>query len=70
MTTQTPTLRRSSTDRVFAGVLGGFAQQFGLDPTGLRIGFVILSLLSAAFPGLLVYLLCWLAIPADESPAS
>ncbi len=66
MTSQTQLLRRSSEDRVFAGVLGGFARQFGLDPSGLRVGFVILSVLSAAFPGLLVYLLCWLAIPADE----
>ncbi|QDV05753.1 PspC domain protein [Planctomycetes bacterium Poly30] len=59
-------LRRSTTDRVFAGVLGGFAKRFDLDPTGLRIGFVILSVLSVAFPGILVYLLCWLAIPLED----
>ena len=65
MTSEIQTIRRSSTDRVFAGVLGGFAERFGLDPTGLRIGFVVLSVLSVAFPGILVYLLCWLAIPEE-----
>lgn len=66
MSTETRTLRRSKTDRVFAGVLGGIAERYDLDPGGLRIGFFLLSLLSVAFPGLLVYLVCWLALPAED----
>ncbi|MFT6108549.1 MAG: phage shock protein C [Planctomycetota bacterium] len=58
-------LRRSHNNRQLAGVLGGFAERFDLDPTGLRIGFVLLSLLSAGFPGILVYVVCWLVIPED-----
>ena len=64
-------LRRSRTNRQIGGVLGGFAEHFDIDPTLLRVGYVLVSLFSAAFPGLLIYLLLWLIIPAapvdDES---
>jgi phage shock protein C len=56
-------LRRSRDDRMLAGVCGGLAEYLGIDPTLARVGFVVLSLLSAAFPGLLVYLLLWLIVP-------
>lgn len=59
-------LRRSRTERSIAGVLGGLAKQFDLDPTGVRIAYVILSLISAAFPGILVYILLYFAIPLEE----
>lgn len=58
-------LRRSSQDRMIAGVMGGAAQFFGLDPNLLRVIYVIGSVMSAAFPGILVYVLLWLVIP-DE----
>lgn len=58
-------LRRSSQDRMIAGVMGGAAQFFGLDPNLLRVVYVIGSVMSAAFPGILVYVLLWLVIP-DE----
>lgn len=58
-------LERSRNDRLVAGVLGGFAQRFGWNPTLLRILFVLVSVLSAAFPGILVYLLAWLLIPEE-----
>ena len=60
-------LRRSRTDRKIGGVLGGFAKHFDIDPTLLRVGFLLTSLLSAAFPGVLVYLVLWLIIPAESS---
>jgi phage shock protein C len=59
-------LRRSRRHRLVAGVVGGLADHFGLDPTGLRIVYVVGSILSAAFPGLLVYLVLWLLLPLED----
>lgn len=59
-------LRRSRTDRQIAGVMGGLARYFGMDPTLLRVIYVVGSIVSAAFPGLLVYALLWFLIPEDE----
>lgn len=58
-------LRRSRQDRVLGGVLGGIAEHLGLDATRLRIVYVLVSILSAAFPGILVYLALWILIPDD-----
>jgi phage shock protein C len=52
-----------SYDRVLGGVCGGIANYFDLDPTLVRIGYVLISILSAAFPGALVYLILWLIMP-------
>jgi phage shock protein C len=57
-------LRRSTKHRVIAGVIGGFAEYFDRDPTLLRVLYVVVSVLSAAFPGVLVYLLLWALIPS------
>lgn len=54
---------RKSSDRMIAGVCGGLAEYFDLDPTLVRAGYVLLSLCSIGFPGLLVYLICWLIMP-------
>ncbi|MDQ3229534.1 MAG: PspC domain-containing protein [Pseudomonadota bacterium] len=54
---------RSTTDRVLAGVLGGIAQRYGWNSTLVRILFVILSIVSVAFPGIIVYLILWLLMP-------
>ncbi len=45
------------------GVCGGIAEYFDVDPTLVRIVYVVLSIGSAAFPGILVYLLLWLIMP-------
>lgn len=58
-------LERSRNDRMIAGVLGGIARRFGWNSTILRIVFVLVSILSAAFPGILVYLIAWLLIPEE-----
>lgn len=52
-----------SNDRVIAGVCAGLAEYFGLDPALTRLGYVLLSVLSAAFPGLLVYIILWIVMP-------
>ena len=62
-------LRRSKTDRVIAGVVGGLAGYFGVDSTLLRVVYVVGSVVSAAFPGILVYILLWLLIPEAEGRA-
>ncbi|MEO6056395.1 MAG: PspC domain-containing protein [Gemmatimonadales bacterium] len=60
-------LRRSATNRQIAGVVGGLAEYFRVDPTLLRVVYVVGSVISAAFPGLLVYVLLWLLIPEAEN---
>lgn len=59
-------LRRSRTNRQVAGVVGGLAEYMNMDPTLLRVLYVVGSIVSAAFPGILVYILLWILIP--ESP--
>ena len=58
---------RSRHDRMLAGVLAGIAQRFGWNSTLLRVIFVIVSLASAGFPGILVYLILWLLMPEDSN---
>ena len=57
-----PGLKRSR-NRVIAGVCGGIAEWLGWSPTLVRILFVLVSVLSAAFPGLLVYVVLWIVMP-------
>jgi phage shock protein C len=56
-------LRRSRSHRMIAGVCGGLAEWLGWDPTLVRILYVIVSVLSAAFPGILVYIVLWVVMP-------
>jgi phage shock protein PspC (stress-responsive transcriptional regulator) len=56
-------LHRSRQHRIIAGVCGGIADWLGWSPTLVRILFVVVSLLSVAFPGLIVYLLLWVLMP-------
>jgi phage shock protein C len=59
-------LKRSS-NKIIAGVCGGLAEYFNWDPTLVRIGYVLVSILSAAFPGILVYIILWVVMPPPES---
>ena len=56
-------LRRSRANRMIAGVCGGIAEYFDLDPTVVRAIYVVGSIVSVAFPGILVYLVLWFVIP-------
>jgi phage shock protein C len=62
----TPPLRRSRSNRMIAGVVAGLAKHFGLDPTLARVLYVVVSIVSAAFPGILVYVLLWAIVPEGE----
>ncbi|HEY5782632.1 MAG TPA: PspC domain-containing protein [Lysobacter sp.] len=57
---------RSRHDRMIAGVMGGIAQRYGWNSTLLRVVFVIVSIASVAFPGILVYLILWLLMPEGD----
>lgn len=59
-------LLRSKNDRIIAGVCGGLAKWLGWDPTAVRILYVLVSIFSAAFPGLLVYIILAVIMPAEE----
>lgn len=61
-------LYRSNRSNMIAGVMGGIAERFGWNVTLLRVIFVIISCMSAAFPGILVYLILWLVMP-KQNPA-
>ena len=52
---------------MIAGVCAGLAHHFGLDVTLMRVLYVLVSVRSAAFPGILVYIVLWIVIP--EEPA-
>lgn len=56
-------LRRSQQHRLVAGVLGGLADYLGLPPALVRVLYVGASVLTAGFPGVLIYLALWLVIP-------
>ena len=60
-------LYRSNNNRVLAGVCGGLADWLGWSPTVVRIAYVLVSVLSAGFPGILVYLILWLVMPKAPS---
>jgi len=51
---------------MIAGVVAGLADYFNMDVTIARVIFVIVSVISAGFPGTLVYLLLWLIIPEED----
>ena len=62
-------LRRSKSNRMIAGVIGGLARYFGFDPTLARVLYVILSVVSVAFPGMIVYIILWIIMPEEgEEP--
>jgi phage shock protein C len=58
---------KRSYNKMIAGVCAGIAEWLGWDPTIVRVGYVLLSVLSAAFPGVLVYIILWLVMPPPDS---
>ena len=62
-------LYRSRDDRMLAGVAGGMADYLGIDPTIVRLLWV-LAFLPGGVPGFLLYGLCWLIIPNERSAAT
>ena len=58
-------LMRVRQGALIAGVCGGIAKWLGLDPTIVRVIYAALTLLSAAFPGIIIYILLWILMPRE-----
>jgi len=58
-------LYRSETDRVLAGVAGGLGEYFQIDPTIIRLIFVLLTVFGGG--GILVYVILWILIPSERN---
>ena len=56
-------LQRSQQHRMLAGVIVGVADYYGWNPTLLRLIFVLVSIFSAAVPGILIYVILWILMP-------
>ena len=56
---------RSRNDKVIAGVCGGLARHMGWSATWVRILYVLVSIASVAFPGILVYIILWIVMPQE-----
>jgi len=55
-----------SRNKMIAGVCAGIAEYFGWEVTLFRVVFVVVSILSVAFPGILVYLVLWVVMPRAD----
>ncbi len=64
MNAQRIALRRSRSDRMLAGVCGGLGEFFGISPAWFRLAFLI-ALIPGGVPGIGLYILMWLIIPAQ-----
>lgn len=59
-------LARNPHDAWLGGVCGGIARWLGWNSDTVRVLYVLLSVASAAFPGTLVYIILWLAMPVED----
>jgi phage shock protein PspC (stress-responsive transcriptional regulator) len=58
-------LYRSRKHKIIAGVCGGLADWLGWDPTLVRILYIVISIASVAFPGILAYVILWMVMPKE-----
>ncbi|MFL6245472.1 MAG: PspC domain-containing protein [Thermoanaerobaculia bacterium] len=56
-------LYRSRRNRMIAGVCGGLAEWLGWSPSWVRLLYILISVLSVAFPGIIVYIILWVVVP-------
>lgn len=59
-------IKRARGNAMIGGVCAGIARHFGWSITGTRVAYTLLSICSAAFPGILVYLILWLVLPVED----
>jgi phage shock protein C len=59
-------LYRSKKNRIIAGVCGGIAEFLDTDPTAIRLAWVLLTLFTGFFPGVLGYLIAWIVVPEKK----
>lgn len=56
-----------SNNKMAAGVCAGIAEYFDIDPTLVRVGYACLTVFSAAFPGILLYIILCLIMPNKDA---
>ena len=56
-------LYKSETNKIFAGVIGGVGEYFDVDPTILRLGFLLIAAMSAFFPSIVAYIIACFIVP-------
>lgn len=59
-------LYRSKKNRMIAGICGGIAEIFSLDPTIVRLAVVLAALITAVFPFVITYIIGWIIIPEED----
>ncbi len=57
---------KKSADRMIGGVCGGVAEYFDVDPTIVRVAYACLTVFSAGFPGVVLYLILCLIMPRND----
>jgi phage shock protein C len=62
-------LFRSRHHRMIAGVCGGIAEYLEVDPTVIRVLYVIVSILTGIVPGILAYIILMFVVPRADAPA-
>jgi phage shock protein C len=60
-------LYRSNRDIMLGGVCGGLGEYFNIDPTIVRLVFVLLGFVTALFPALLLYFILWVIVPRNPA---
>ena len=56
-----------SKDKKLGGVCAGIAEYFDVDVTPIRLAWVLLTIFSAGFPGIIAYFICWLIMPEAQA---
>lgn len=59
-------LYRSKKERMIGGVCGGIAEHLKVDPTVIRLAWIVLTLIGGS--GFLAYIICWIIIPENPQP--
>ena len=60
-------LTRSVNDKMIGGVCGGIAQYFNMDPSLVRIGFAMLTLIGGGFIGIIAYIVMLIVVPEETA---
>jgi len=61
-------LYKSNSNFVFSGVLGGLGEYYEVDPTVLRLAFIVLVLVTGGFPGIVAYIIAAIIVPDKPTP--
>lgn len=59
-------LYRSKTNRIFAGVCGGVGEFFDIDPTVIRLVWLLVVIFTGVFPGVIAYIIAVLVVPEER----